>query len=332
MGGIRPFNCAVVGASGMVGKKFVAILEERKTPVKNLWLFASARSAGQTVPFNGKELVIEELTPEIFDRGIDIALFGIESDLSKEYAPLAAGKGCVVVDNSSAWRLDPRVPLVVPEVNGADIAWHKGIIANPNCCAAPAVTVLNPLHNKYNIRRVVYSTYQSVSGAGVNGWNDLEGTLKGEEPKFFPYPIAHNIIPHIDRFDGDGYTGEETKLIAETKKMLHAPEIKATATTVRVPVFTGHCLSINVSFEKPFELADIRRLLAEAPGVRLMDDVQNNIYPTPRHAAGTDLVYAGRVRRDESFENSLNLWVVADNVRKGAATNAVQIAERVMGC
>jgi aspartate-semialdehyde dehydrogenase len=286
------------------------------------------------VPFNGKELVIEELTPHIFDRvpGIDIALFGIESDLSKEYAPLAAAKGCVVVDNSSAWRLDPEVPLVVPEVNGEDIERHKGIIANPNCCAAPAVTALHPLHKAYNVRRIVYSTYQSVSGAGVNGWSDLDGTLKGEAPKFFPYPIAHNIIPHIDRFDTDGYTGEEIKLIAETKKMLHAPEIKATATTVRVPVYTGHCLSINVSFEKPFDLSDVRRLLEEAPGVRLMDDPANNVYPTPRHAAGTDWVYVGRVRRDESFANSLNLWVVADNVRKGAATNAVQIAEWVMRC
>ncbi|MDR1663775.1 MAG: aspartate-semialdehyde dehydrogenase [Clostridiales bacterium] len=329
---MKPFSCAVVGASGMVGQNFIKILEERNTPLSKLYLFASARSAGRAVRFKGGELAIEELTHSVFDRGIDMALFGVEAEVSREYAPIAAKKGCVVVDNSSAWRLDPEVPLVVPEVNGEDIPLHKGIIANPNCCAAPAVVALNPLHKAYTVKRIVFSTYQSVSGAGVGGWEDLERTVKGEAPQHFPYPIAYNVIPHIDRFYEDGYTGEEAKLIAETKKMLHAPEIKATATTVRVPVFTGHSLSVNVSFEKAFDLAEARKLLAEAPGVRLQDDPARNVYPMPITAAGTDLVYVGRVRRDESFENSLNLWVVADNVRKGAATNAVQIAERVMGC
>lgn len=327
---MRPFTCAVVGASGMVGRMFVRILEERKTPVSKLYLFASSRSAGQTVPFNGQDIVIEELTHEVFDRHIDVALFGVEGPVSKEYAPLAAEKGCVVVDNSSAWRMDPTVPLVVPEVNGGDLAQHHGIIANPNCCAAPAVVALSPLHKAYYVKRIVYSTYQSVSGAGVNGQDDLTRTLNGEEPQFFPYPIAHNIIPHIDTFQADGYTGEEVKLIQETKKMLHAPLIKATATTVRVPVYAGHCLSMNVTFNKPFEMDAVRRLLAEGPGIKLTDDPENRVYPTPRAAAGTDWVYVGRVRRDDSCENTINLWVVADNVRKGAATNAVQIAETVM--
>lgn len=326
---MKPFSCAVVGATGMVGRMFVKIIEERKLPVQNLYLFASARSAGQTLSFNGKDVVIEELTPQAFDRGIDVALFAVENPVSKEYAPIAAKKNCVVVDNSSAWRMDPEVPLVVPEVNGEDIKQHKGIIANPNCCAAPAVVALSPLHKAFGVKRIVYSTYQSVSGAGVNGHDDLERTLKGEAPQFFPYPIAHNIIPHIDRFQEDGYTGEEVKLIQETRKMLHAPDIKATATTVRVPVFRGHCLSINVSFDKAFELPQVYDLLRNAPGVVLVDQPED--YPTPLKAAGTDSVYVGRVRRDDSFDNSLNLWVVADNVRKGAATNAVQIAEQVIG-
>ncbi|MCL1908707.1 MAG: aspartate-semialdehyde dehydrogenase [Holophagaceae bacterium] len=327
---MKSFKCAIVGATGMVGSMFAQILAERKLPIDNLYLFASARSAGQTVEFEGRELAIEELVPEVFDRGIDMALFATENDVSKIYAPIATKKGCIVVDNSSAWRLDPDVPLVVPEVNGSDIAWHKGIIANPNCCAVPAVIALNPLHQKFGVRRVVISTYQSVSGAGVNGWRDLTDTLAGMPPKHFPYTIANNVIPHIDRFGDDGYTGEEKKLIAETRKMLHSPDMKITATTVRVPVYTGHSLSINVSLENYFELAEVRSLLSAAPGVVLMDDPANNVYPVPTMAAGTDLVYIGRVRRDDSFENSLNLWVVVDNVRKGAATNAVQIAEMVM--
>ena len=327
---MKPFNCAIAGATGVVGRMFVQVLEERKLPVENLYLFASARSAGQTIPFNGKDVVIEELTPEVFDRRIDIALFAVEGDVSKKYAPIAAQKGCVVVDNSSAWRMDPAIPLVVPEVNPEDILKNKGIIANPNCCAAPAVVTLKPLHTAYGVKRIVFSTYQSVAGAGINGIEDLKRTLNGEAPQCFPYPIAHNLIPHIDTFDADGYTGEEVKLIQETKKMLHAPEIKATATTVRVPVFKGHCLSINVSFEKPFEMDDVFKLLKNAPGVVLYDDPANKIYPMPIIAAGTDEVYVGRVRRDDSCENTLNLWVSADNIRKGAALNAVQIAERVL--
>jgi aspartate-semialdehyde dehydrogenase len=327
---MKPFSCAIVGASGMVGGMFVKILEERKLPLKDLFLFASARSAGQSVSFCGRSLTIEELTPAVFDRGIDVALFAVEEELSLTYAPVAVQKNCVVVDNSTAWRMDADVPLVVPEVNGETITRHKGIIANPNCCAAPAVVALNPLHKAYGIKRLVISTYQSVSGAGVGGWDDLERTLKGEPPQTFPYPIAHNVIPHIGSFGEDGYTGEEKKLVAEIKKMLGAPDIKATATTVRVPVFTGHSLSINVTLENTFDLSEARRLIAGQPGAVLVDDTANQQYPMPLTAAGTDEVYIGRLRRDESCENSLNLWVVTDNVRKGAATNAVQIAEALL--
>jgi aspartate-semialdehyde dehydrogenase len=314
----------------MVGRNFVKVLEKRKLPVTKLYLFASARSKGQTIPFNGRDIEVEELTPAVFDRGIDAALFGVESDVSLMYAPIAAERGCVVVDNSSAWRQDPGVPLVVPEVNGEDIAWHKGIIANPNCCAAPSVVALNPLNKAYGIKRVVYSTYQSVSGAGVNGWEDLERGLKGEEPRFFPYPIAGNVIPHIDKFTDSGYTGEEIKLIAETRKMLHLPDLKATATTVRVPVFVGHSISINVTLDKPFDsLDEVRALIAAQPGAVLLDDPVNLKYPMPLYAAGTDSVYVGRIRADESCENSLNLWVVTDNTLKGAALNAVQTLEKI---
>ena len=327
---MRKFNCAIVGASGMVGRMFAQILEERGLPVDNLYLYASARSAGNKISFNGREHIIEELTPAVFGRPTDVALFGVEEEISLKYAPIAAAKGCVVVDNSTAWRMNPDVPLVVPEVNGDDVSWHKGIIANPNCCAAPAVVALSPLHKAYGVKRVVYSTYQSVSGAGVNGSDDLTRTLNGEAPKHFPYAIAHNVIPHIGGFHEDGYTGEERKLVQETRKMLHAPGIKGTATTVRVPVFVGHSISINVTFNNAFEMEDVKNLLKNAPGLKFIDDTARNLYPMPLAAAGTDLVYAGRARRDDSCENTLNLWVVADNVRKGAATNAVQIAEMII--
>jgi len=326
---MKPFTCAIVGASGMVGGMFLKILQERKLPVSKLYLFASARSAGQTLQFNGQDVLVEELTPEVFDRDIDYALFGVEGDISKIYAPIAAKAGCIVVDNSSAWRMADDVPLVVPEVNGNDLQSHKGIIANPNCCATPAVTALKPLLDRYGLDRVVISTYQSVSGAGVGGLADLERTLKGETAEHFPYTIAGNLIPHIDSFYDDGYTGEEKKLMAEVRKILHVPNLAITATTVRVPVKFGHSLSINVTLSQQFDLADVNNLLANAPGVVLQDDPANKLYPMPLAAVGTDSVYVGRVRRDDSCTNSLNLWVVADNTRKGAATNAVQIMEMI---
>ena len=326
----KKLTVAVVGATGMVGRTFLKVLEEKKLPVDTYYLFASAKSAGSKVQFMGKEYVIEELTETSFDRGIDIALFSAGGSTSEKFAPIAASKGCVVIDNSSAWRMNDEVPLVVPEVNPEDIKWNKGIIANPYCSTIQAMVALKPLDEKYTIKRVVYSTYQAVSGAGVGGWNDLENGLKGEAPKKFPHPIAGNCIPHIDVFLPNGYTKEEEKMIKETRKILGKPDMRITATTVRVPVFNGHSESINVEFEKPFDLDELKEVLKNAPGVVVQDDTANNLYPMAINAAGTDETYVGRIRRDESVENGVNLWVVADNIRKGAASNAVQIAEKLI--
>jgi len=320
-------SLAIVGATGMVGQTMLQVIKERKLPFENLYLFASARSAGKKIAFEGKTLTIEELTPNSFDRGIDIALFSAGGGTSKEYAPIAAKKGCVVIDNSSAWRMDPDVPLVVPEVNPDDIKKHRGIISNPNCSTIQAVVALNPLHKAFGIKRVIYTTFQSVSGAGNKGRDELERTARGGAPQNWPYPIADNCIPHIDSFGDDGYTFEEVKMIKETQKIMNAPDMLITATAVRVPVSVGHSESINITFKNPFEAADVLRILEEAPGIVVQDDPANKVYPTPKEAAGTDPVYVGRIRRDFSADNSLNMWVVADNVRKGAATNAVQIAE-----
>ncbi|MCL2664617.1 MAG: aspartate-semialdehyde dehydrogenase [Defluviitaleaceae bacterium] len=327
----KKFKVGLLGATGIVGKTFLRVLHERDFPVSSLFLFASSRSAGQTADFGGEKIIISELTHENVMCGMDVAFFAVDGDLSREYAPVLAKNGCLVVDNSSAWRTDPEVPLVVPEVNGEEAFKHKNIIANPNCSTAQAVVALNPLHLAYGIKRIVYSTYQSVSGATIKGMEDLERTLAGEPHKFFPYPIAGNCIPHIDTFGSDGYTGEETKMIFETKKIMRAPQLKITATTVRVPVFVGHSESINVEFEKPFDIDELKKVLANAPGVTVTDDPSANLYPTPLAAAGSDDVYVGRIRRDASVESGVNLWVVSDNLRKGAATNAVQIAELVLG-
>lgn len=328
---MKKINLAVVGATGLVGRTFLKVLEERKLPVENYYLFASSKSAGTTITFMGKEYEVQELTENSFDNGnIHIALFSAGSSVSLKFAPIAASKGCVVIDNSSAWRMDPSVPLVVPEVNPQDIKKHKGIIANPNCSTIQAVVVLKPLHDKYTIKRIVYSTYQAVSGAGMQGYLDLENGLKGEPPKKFPHPIAGNVIPHIDVFEENGYTKEEMKMINETKKIMGNYNLKITATTVRVPVFNGHSESINVEFEKQFELEELKQVLRKAPGVIVQDDITNNIYPMPINVSGRDEVFVGRIRRDESVESGVNLWVVADNLRKGAATNAIQIAEELI--
>ena len=327
---MKKYNIAVVGATGMVGRTFLKVLEEKQLPVENYYLFASARSAGSTIKFMGKDYVVEELTENSFDRDIDIALFSAGGSTSEKFAPIAASKGCVVIDNSSAWRMDPEVPLVVPEVNPDDIKWNKGIIANPNCSTIQAMVALAPLHRKYGIKRIVYSTYQAVSGAGLAGYKDLENGLKGEAPKKFPYPIAGNCLPHIDVFCDNGYTKEEMKMVNETRKILGDNDIKITATTVRVPVFNSHSESINVELKKPFELDDIFTLLKNSEGIIVEDDVKNNIYPMAINATGHDETFVGRIRRDDSVENGLNLWVVADNIRKGAASNAVQIAEKII--
>lgn len=326
---MKKFKIAVVGATGMVGRTFIKVLEERNLPIEEIYFFASARSAGSKIVFNNKEYIVEELTEKSFDRGIDIALFGAGGSISLKYAPIAASKGCIVVDNSSAWRMDPKVPLVVPEVNAKDIEWNSGIIANPNCSTIQAVVVLKPLHDKYKIKRVIYSTYQAVSGAGMGGYKDLENGIKGEPPKKFVYQIAGNCIPHIDDFLDNGYTKEEMKMILETKKILGDNSIKITATTVRVPVFNGHSESINIEFEKPYDLQELKELLRNSPGIVVQDDPSKLEYPMPISVSGKDEVYVGRIRRDESVDNGVNLWVVADNIRKGAATNTVQIAEEV---
>lgn len=324
---MKKINLAIVGATGMVGRTLIKVLEEKDLPIENLYLFASSRSAGKTITFKGKEYVVEELTENSFDRGIDIALFSAGGSASLKFAPIAASKGCVVVDNSSAWRMNPDVPLVVPEVNPEDVKLHKGIIANPNCSTIQAVVALKPLDEYYNIKRIIYSTYQAVSGAGMGGWQDLEEGIKGNPPKKFPHPIFNNCLPHIDVFTENGYTKEEIKMIEETRKILHRQDLKITATTVRVPVFNSHSESINVEFEKPFDLEELKEVLRKAPGVIVQDDPENNVYPLAANATGHDEVFVGRIRRDESVENGVNLWVVADNIRKGAASNAVQIAE-----
>ncbi|MCT4604878.1 MAG: aspartate-semialdehyde dehydrogenase [Marinisporobacter sp.] len=325
---MKKANIAVVGATGMVGRTFLKVLEERDFPYENLYVFASKKSAGQKVTCKGQEFTVEELTEDSFDRNIDIALFSAGGDISKKFAPIAASKGVIVVDNSSAWRMDKDIPLVVPEVNPEDIKWHKGIIANPNCSTIQAVVALKPLHDQFNIKRIVYSTYQAVSGSGVKGVKDLEEGLKGNDLlSAYPHPIAGNCLPHIDVFLENGYTKEEMKMINETQKILNNYNLKITATTVRVPVRDSHSESINIEFEKPFELEEVRNILEKAPGIILQDDAKNNVYPLARSAAGHDEVYIGRIRRDFSLENGLNLWVVADNIRKGAATNTVQIAE-----
>ncbi|MBN1065264.1 aspartate-semialdehyde dehydrogenase [Clostridium botulinum] len=322
------YNVAIVGATGNVGRKFLEILEERDFPVKNLYLFASKRSEGKTLKFKGEDFLVEETCEEnIKNKKIDYALFSAGGDASKEFAPIFASYGAVAIDNSSAWRMDPEVPLVVPEVNPEDIKLHKGIIANPNCSTIQAMPIVKALNDKYGIKRIVYSTYQAVSGAGIQAIKDLEDGVKGIAPKKFPYPIAGNVLPHIDVFLDNGYTKEEEKMINETRKILHYPDLRITATTARVPVLNGHSESINVELNSPFEVEDIFELFRNTNGVTVYDDVRELKYPTPLMVSGKDDVYVGRIRRDFSIDNGLNLWVVGDNIRKGAALNAIQIAE-----
>ncbi|EJT6501852.1 aspartate-semialdehyde dehydrogenase [Clostridium perfringens] len=318
------YNVAIVGATGNVGRKFLEILEERNFPVKELYLFASKRSAGKTLKFKGEDVLVEELCEaNIENKKIDFALFSAGGSVSLEFAPIFAKHGAVVIDNSSAWRMNKEVPLVVPEVNPEDVKWHKGIIANPNCSTIQAMVALKPLYDKYGIKRIVYSTYQAVSGAGIQGILDLqEGTTKK-----FPYPILGNVIPHIDVFLDNGYTKEEIKMIEETKKILHDDNLRITATTVRVPVLNAHSESINVELNSEFELENVVDLFNSSKGIIVHDDVENLKYPTPLELSGKDEVFVGRIRRDFSLDNGLNLWVVADNIRKGAALNAIQIAE-----
>ncbi len=324
---MKKYNVAVVGATGLVGQTFLKVLEERDFPIENLYLMASARSAGKVINYKGKNVVVEELTAKAFDKDIDIALFSAGGAISKEFSPIAATKGIVVIDNSSAFRMDDEIPLVVPEVNPEDAFKHKGIIANPNCSTIQSVVPLKVLDEKYGIKRIVYSTYQAVSGSGLAGIRDLEEGLKGEPARNYPHAIANNCLPHIDVFLPNGYTKEEEKMIKETRKILGKPELKVTATCVRVPVFAGHSVSINIEFEKEFNLDQVRNDLASVEGLIIEDDTANNVYPMAINAAEKNEVFVGRIRRDESLDSGLNLWVVADNIRKGAATNTIQIAE-----
>ncbi len=322
---------AIVGATGMVGRMFLRVLEERQIDAEYT-LFASERSAGSSLTFFGKEYVVQKLSENSFEgAGFHFALFSAGGAISEHFAPLAAKERTIVIDNSSFWRMHPDVPLVVPEVNSETLASiPRGIVANPNCSTIQAVVPLKALDRVYGIKRIVYSTYQAVSGAGQRGYQDLEDGLCGALPKKFPYPIAGNCIPHIDVFLPSGYTKEEQKMIDETRKILNRPDLRVTATCVRVPVYHGHSESINVELERPFALSDIRALLESENGVIVQDDPDHLLYPMPIHAAGTDPVYVGRIRRDESVENGLNFWCVADNIRKGAATNAVQILQELM--
>ena len=318
---------AIVGATGLVGTTFLKVLEERDLGITELYLFASAKSAGKKIEFKGREYVVRELTEKSFDLEIDIALFSAGGDISKKYAPIAAEKGILVIDNSSAWRMDEKVPLVVPEVNKEAAFKHMGIIANPNCSTIQCMLPLKVLSEKYGLKRVIYSTYQAVSGTGHKGIEDLQNGLKGLKAKTYPHDIVNNCLPHIDSFLDNGYTKEEMKMINETKKILSLPNLPVTATCVRVPVINSHSVSITAELENDFDIDEIKKDFADFEGIILIDEPQKNIYPLAADATGQDKVLVGRVRRDFSKEKSINLWVVADNIRKGAATNAVQIAE-----
>ena len=327
-------NVAVAGATGAVGNQMIRCLEERNFPVRSIKLLASKRSVGRELRFRGDQMPVEELTEASFE-GVDVALFSAGGDTSLRFAPLAAQAGCVVVDNSSAWRMDPKVPLVVPEVNPHAIAGYKvkGIIANPNCSTIQMVVALNPIHRAFGIKRIVVSTYQAVSGTGKKAVDELFDQTRaminflGYEKKIYPHRIAFNCLPHIDRFQENGYTKEEMKMVNETRKILEDERIGVTATTVRVPVFFGHSEAVNVETREKITAAAVRKILAESPGVQVIDEPTKNCYPLATDAAGQDLTLVGRIRQDESVPNGINLWIVADNIRKGAATNAVQIAE-----
>jgi aspartate-semialdehyde dehydrogenase len=325
---LRPVTVAVVGATGLVGRKMVQVLEERKFPVDRLLLLASERSAGKEMRFAGAGVSVKRLLPSSFN-GVDVALFSAGATVSREFAPHAVHAGTLVVDNSSAFRMDDTVPLVVPEVNRHMIFRHHGIIANPNCSTIQMVVALKPLHDRWTIRRVVVATYQSVTGAGQKGLAQLEAEVanRAVAENKFPHPIAFNILPHVDTFLEDGYTREEQKMIQETKKIMGDKSIRVTATCARVPVRYGHSEAVNVEFERPFELSEIRETFSHAPGVAFYDDPQNSRYPLPTIARDRDEVFVGRLRRDNTVANGINMWIVADNLRKGAATNAVQIAE-----
>jgi len=330
----KKFNVAVAGATGAVGNQMIACLEERNFPIKSIKFLASSRSAGRKLRFRGDLVEVEELTENSF-KGVDIALFSAGGGASTKFAPFAAKDGCVVIDNSSAWRMDPDVPLVVPEVNPHAVAQYtnKGIIANPNCSTIQMVVALNPIHKKCGIRRIVVSTYQAVSGTGKKAINELFDQTRAMinfidyKINVYPHRIAFNCLPHIDVFLENGYTKEEMKMVDETRKIMEDDTMGVTATTVRVPVYFSHSESINIETREHISADEVKSLLENEPGIKVVDDPKKNIYPLAIDAAGQDLTFVGRIRDDESIPNGINMWVVADNIRKGAATNTVQIAE-----
>lgn len=330
----RLFNVAVAGATGAVGNQMITCLDERDFPVKEITFLASSRSAGKKLKFRGDQVVVQEMTEDSFE-GIDIALFSAGGSTSERFAPFAARAGCVVIDNSSAWRMDPDVPLIVPEVNPHAIARYtnKGIIANPNCSTIQMVVPLAPIHRQAGIKRIVVSTYQAVSGTGKKAIDELFNQTHAMinfldyKTEVYPHRIAFNCLPHIDVFLDNGYTKEEMKMVHETRKILEDDTIGVTATTVRVPVFFGHSESVNIETHKKMTPAEVKELMEKSPGIKLVDDPSKNVYPLAINAAGIDDTLVGRIREDESIENGINMWIAADNIRKGAATNAVQIAE-----
>lgn len=331
---MKEVNVAVVGATGAVGNEMVKVLEERRFPVNELRLLASKRSVGKKISFNGNEVKVEELTEDSF-KGVQISLFSAGASVSKRFAPIAAKSGCVVIDNSSAFRMEADIPLVVPEVNPHAIAQYKnrGIIANPNCSTIQMVVALKPIHDASKIKRVVVATYQAVSGTGKKAIEELSSqtqaifNFKDIVCNVYPHQIAFNCLPHIDVFLENGYTKEEMKMYYETKKIMEDEDIEVTATCVRVPVFYGHSEAINIELEKKLTADEVRKILSNAPGIKVVDNPDNNEYPLAIYAAGRDEVFVGRIREDVSKENCIEMWVVSDNIRKGAALNAVQIAE-----
>ena len=332
---MRQYRVAIVGATGMVGQEFIKVLEQRNFPMTSIHLLASDRSAGKKLFVTHQEIEVKETVPESF-KGIDIALFSAGAETSRHFSLIAAQSGAVVIDNSSAFRMYPGVPLVVPEVNPEDIKWHRGIIANPNCSTIQMVVALYPLHKVNPIKRIVVDSYQAVSGTGSAAVEELttqtKQVLEGQStiPHVYPHQIAFNVLPEIDVFLDNGYTREEWKLVEETRKIMHADDIAISATCVRVPVYTGHSEAIHVEFSRPMSPDEARRILAHAPGVKLLDDPTISLYPQPWSVVGTDEVFVGRIRRDASHSCGLTIWVVADNLRKGAALNAVQIAEEMI--
>lgn len=319
-------NFAIVGATGLVGTKMIERLAESNLQVDNIYMMASAKSAGKKLRFRDREVIVEELNDGSFDKDIDYALFSAGGETSLRYAPIAEAHGVIVIDNSSAWRMDPEIDLVVPECNRPSL--KRNIIANPNCSTIQSVVPLKALNDAYGIKRIAYTTYQAVSGSGVGGIKDLENGQNGLAPQKYPHPIYNNVLPHIDVFLDNGYTKEEMKMIQETKKILDlGDDVSITATCARVPVLNSHSVEINVTLRENPSIEEIGSILENAPGLVVLDDPKNNVYPMPIDATGHDEVYVGRIRKDISQENSYHIWCVADNIRKGAASNAVQIAE-----